>query len=320
MPEASALSAQVASELAEPVLPGVEAVADAIRRRHAPAVAAVLFYGSCLRRGTTEGVLDFYVVVDGYRRAGSSWPAALLGTLLPPNVHYLEVPAAGGTLRAKYALVTSSQLLRGSRPGWPDCRIWVRFCQPARCVFARDEQSRNAVVRAVARSILTAVEWMWTWLPGQGSEIRFEPARLWLHGFRETYRTELRAEQPGSVEDLYRSQAARFDRVAVLALRSLAASGRLRLRQESGLLVVEANARRRRARRLWPLRRALSKALAALGLLKTPLTFEGWAPYALWKLERHTGVHVNLTPRQERWPLVFGWPVIWRVLRERRLR
>ena len=61
------LAQRIAAELDRPPLPGVEAFCEAVRARHGDAVAAVLFYGSCLRKNTLEGVLDFYVLVDSYR-------------------------------------------------------------------------------------------------------------------------------------------------------------------------------------------------------------------------------------------------------------
>ena len=50
--------------------------------------------------------------------------------------------------------------------------------------------------------------------------------------------------------------------------------------------------------------------LGLLRLLKTAYTFGDWVPYVLWKLERHTGRTIELSPRQRRHPLIFGWPII----------
>jgi len=76
----------------------------------------------------------------------------------------------------------------------------------------------------------------------------------------------------------------------------------------------------RRARRLARWRRPLAKSVATLQLLKSAATFGDWLPYALWKLERHTGTHLDLSERQRRHPFVFGWPLIARVLWRRELR
>lgn len=325
MPEArpagaAALDALLAEELEAPVPAPVARMADAIRSRHG-GVAALLFYGSCLRRGTTEGVLDFYVLVDGYRVSHRSWLQALLGWLLPPNVFYLELDDGPERLRAKYAVISRHDFARAAAGRSVETRIWSRFCQPARRVWARDAAARAAVLAAVHAATLTAIERMLSWLPGEGPEQRFEPAELWTTAFRETYRTELRGEKAETIDAIYAGQAARFDRVALAALRVLEAQGRLRLRAAGRELVVASDpSGRARARRVWRLRRPLAKAFAIASLAKTPATFEGWVDYAIFKLERHSGVRVELTDRQRRRPLLHALPILLRLLRQGVLR
>jgi hypothetical protein len=55
-------------------------------------------------------------------------------------------------------------------------------------------------------------------------------------------------------------------------------------------------------------------------LLKTAFTFGDWLPYALWKLERHSGARLVASARQRRHPFLFGWPLLVRALRQRALR
>jgi hypothetical protein len=82
------------------------------------------------------------------------------------------------------------------------------------------------------------------------------------------------------------------------------------------------SARRRRQLRLgWAVRRRLGKPLAAARLIKGMATFGAdWLDYALWKLERHTGVRIEPTRWQRRYPLVACWPVFARLLAQRLLR
>ena len=64
-----AIRAFLSEELRRPPIPQVDAAAAAIRQHAGPSVAAILFYGSCLREGTVEEkIIDFYLVVDGYRQ------------------------------------------------------------------------------------------------------------------------------------------------------------------------------------------------------------------------------------------------------------
>lgn len=322
MPETrtSELDGLLAAELFAPVPAPVVAMADAIRARHA-GVASVLFYGSCLRRGTTEGVLDFYVLVDGYRAAHRSWLQAALAWLVPPNVFYVELDHGGERLRAKYAVITRRDFLRAARGRRVDARIWSRFCQPARVAWARDEAARAEALAAARSATLTAVDRMLTWLPGDGPVQRFEPAELWTTAFRETYRAELRGEKAETIDAIYAGQAERFDRAAVAALRELEARGKLRVVAAGRELEVASDpAWRARARRSWRLRRPLAKAFAIAALVKTPATFDGWVDYAIFKVERHSGVRIELTERQRRRPFLHAVPILFRLLRQRVLR
>jgi len=99
---------------------------------------------------------------------------------------------------------------------------------------------------------------------------------------------------------------------------------------EEGVLVLKSSAAtysvrmepalRRRLVVGWKARRPVAKSLYAVRLVKPAVTFGDWLPYAIWKLNRHTGVRIEPTDRQRRHPLVYGWPVILRLLRQQKLR
>jgi len=82
----AALRDLLAAELDVEVAPGVARIAEAVRVRLGGAVAAILFYGSCLRDRSDDGVIDFYVIVDGYRAAYGRALPAMANALVPPNV------------------------------------------------------------------------------------------------------------------------------------------------------------------------------------------------------------------------------------------
>ena len=314
------LEALFRTELSGPVLPGVQRVADAIRARHGEAVVALLFYGSCLRRGVTEGVLDIYAIVDSYRGAYRSPLPALLAAALPPNVHYVELLAEN--LRAKYALISLADFRQRATLASLDCRIWSRFCQPARIAWARDDRARDALAEAAAEAALTMAARMLAWAPGAARERTLDARVLWAGAFQQTYRAELRSEQTGSIEAIAAADPARYAAVLRAALNVLAERGELELlgASEGAVRVAQGAPALARARRAWRVRRPLAKALAIAGLLKTAFTFQGWLPYVVWKLERHSGAKIELSDRQRRRPLIYAWPVILRLLRSGVLR
>ena len=316
------LEAQVREELGVAPHWAASTLAEAIRERHGDAIAAVLFYGSCLRKDTHEGVLDFYVLVDSYWDLERSRFSSAANALLPPNVYYLEADSPQGVLRTKYAVISCRDFEFCASPSCTHPYIWARFAQPARCVYARDDETKDHVVRCVAQAVRTLVRRLGVFLPARAGEQRYSMAALWQEAFRRTYGAELRSESEATVRGLYEAQRERYDRAGALALMSLAEEGFLThvelLGNSAHLQMPPSRLRgeRLRWRALWP----VAKGLAVLRLFKTAATFGDWLPYALWKLERHTGVHIEPTERQRRHPLIFGWPVILRILAGKKLR
>ncbi len=311
----------VSAELSRPAPDAARLLTEAIRSRHGDALAAVIFYGSCLRKETHEGVLDFYALVDSYASAYPSRALAVANSLLPPNVFYLEQESPLGRLRAKFAVLSTADFSHAVGPRCLHSYIWARFAQPALLVYARDDSARDAAISGAEQAVLTLVSQLVPLLPAEEDGRDFAPAEFWRTAFRETYAAELRAEAPESIDGLYFAAPERYDAALRAALRSLEQAGRLELVAGDGELRVRMDPRRRRrARRSWRRRRPLAKALGVARLLKTAGTFGDWLPYAIWKLERHSGVSVELSERQRRWPLVWGWPVLFRLLRQRNLR
>jgi len=298
-------------------------MAGEVRRRFGGGVAAVLFYGSCLRRKSAEGVLDLYALVDDYRAVYPSRGLARLGALLPPNVHLLRLEGEGTApaLQAKVAVIRMDDFRRAAEGRGIDTRVWARFCQPAVLVWARDAVARHAVHAAVEAATLAAVDRMRCWIPGAEAEQRVAPGELWRRGFAETYRAELRSEREAAIREIVESDPARYARVARAALAVLEQRGRLHVRDQGDRLWVRSDPRARaRARRSWHLLRRAAKVRAAAGVVKTAATFDDWPSYVLWKLERQSGVKVQVSERQRRHPWLLGWPVLWRLLRQGALR
>jgi hypothetical protein len=131
----------------------------------------------------------------------------------------------------------------------------------------------------------------------------------------------MRPESPAAIESLVATDPPRYEKVLRVALAALEARGELRVAWDAGRFwPVQSAAAGARARRAWRLRVPLAKLAYVAQLLKTAFTFGDWLPYALWKLERHTGSRIPYTERQRRHPLIFGWPLLFRVLRRGMLR
>jgi len=305
------------AEQRQDVAPEAHVLSDEIRRRHGDAVDAVLFYGSCLRRSYVDGgVLDFYVVVDSYRRAYRSRLLALANDILPPNVFYVDLPVEGRSLRMKYNVISRRDFAAACRPESLHSIVWARFCQPSALLHVRDESLRRGLAEDAAEATMTMLGRMLALHPGARTV-----EALWQAGFATTYTTEFRPETSDTIATVYQAVPERYARVTALAVDAMRSRGLVEGSIDGEKVEVGMDEATRHAIvASWRRKVPVAKALYALRLLKTAATFGDWLPYALWKLTRHTGVVVELTERQRRHPLVFGWPVIFRLVRGRTLR
>ena len=63
----------------------------------------------------------------------------------------------------------------------------------------------------------------------------------------------------------------------------------------------------------WSLRHALGKPLNFVRLMKSAYTFDGGVDYLIWKIERHSGVRMGVTPWQRRHPILASPYVLWQL-------
>ncbi|MEM7544840.1 MAG: hypothetical protein AAF367_04820 [Pseudomonadota bacterium] len=250
------LQAFVTAELNQPTL--AEATAFAASLGAKPGVAAVLFYGSCLQRGTTEGMLDFYALTDSILPYGQNRISAAANRILPPNVY----PENFQALKAKVAVVPFDVFhQRMSLRSW-DTTFWARFCQRTAIVWARDDAARAAAAQAVTTGVETAAIWAERLTPGTGG------VAAWRGLFAKTYKVEIRVERPGRAADIVGADEDRF--------------------AELWPLTGDARAKAPPASSFgWTFRWLWGKPLHVSRLLKAAFTFEGGPQYLLWKIRRH---------------------------------
>ena len=294
-----ALEARVAAGLAAEVHPAVAAFAA--RLAEEAGAAAALFYGSNLRTGELDGVLDFYLLLPG-SQAGRIWP----------RVSYHEWSRDGRTLRAKVARMAFATFERAARGESRDTTIWARFVQPSALVWSRGEEWRARAAAAIAHAARTAARLAAALGPEQGVAEDY-----WRALFRATYRAEFRVEKAGREDSILAVNAGHFAGLLPLAWE---AQGIAFSREGERLAPRLTAGERRRVLRWWARRRRLGKPLNLARLLKASTTFDGAARYAAWKIERHTGVPVAVTPWRERHPVLAAPGVLFRVWRARRAR
>ena len=289
----------IRTELERSVPPEAHALAETLAAENGDTVLAILFYGSCLRNETTEGVLDFYVLVDSYSRYHSSRLGALANALLPPTVQYRPGDAA----RAKIAVVSLSSFAKRMRPDSNDTTMWARFCQPSALLYARDPEALDATVHAIADAVATGAVWAKR-LGSEGSG----SADLWTALFRNTYGAELRVEDGRDRgNEIYQQATEYFDKLLPLALAHADSN-----QQRNGWKSHPASD----AQRTWSRKKFHGKVYNVSRLVKAAFTFDQKVEYIQWKVERHTGRPLELTDFQKRYPLIAAPRVLWKLWRE----
>lgn len=291
------LEPRVAAMLARQVRPKVAEFARTLGEE--ASALAVLFYGSNLRTGSLEGVLDYYVLTPGAPERG-----------LWPRVSYREWQVGGETLRAKIATMTLAKFAEACRGDTLDTTIWARFVQPSALVWAKDEEAAAQVRASVADAARTAGRLAAALGPAQGRAEDY-----WRSLFRATYRAELRVEAPGREDSILAANPAHF---AGLLPASWVSAGVPFGESGAELAPRLEPAERDRLKRWWAVRRRMGKALNVARLVRATTTFEGAARYGAWKVERHTGVAVEMTPWRERHPVLAAPGVLWQVWRARK--
>ncbi|MCP5145528.1 MAG: hypothetical protein H6978_12025 [Gammaproteobacteria bacterium] len=285
----------------------VQTLLSLIIDRHGNAVRAVLLYGSYLR-GTRGTLLDFYVLVDDYAGALPAWWQRLGNRLLPPNVYYLQQRHADGrAINAKYAVVSVphfEHLLANDFHSY----FWARFTQPCALIWTADSTLQGRVAHARASAVASFARRV---LPLFEGSAPFSAAELWRRGLNLTYGCELRSEGAGKGTTLVDAEPEYWQQLTSALAQdtqwlSAAADGRWFATLETSSEATLWG---------WRVRRWQGKLLSVLRLIKGALTFNDPLDYVLWKIERHSGVHVEPTPLQRRWPLLFAWPLLWRVYR-----
>ena len=269
----------------------------ALQERYGSSIKAVLLYGS-YTRGARDSLVDLYVLLDGYPAVLPGWQV-LANKILPPNVYQLEAETG---VRCKYALMPLRQFARRLDRDFHSY-FWARFAQPCQLLYASDGVTAKTLVTALAAGVRRFLRET-SVAPGMdAARIAADSKAAFVEGLRLTYGCELRAESQFRAGELVASNAEYFE-----ALGGAWSDEQLAEQLASPDTLLFGSAR-------WPLRSALGKFLSIARLVKAAATFNDGFEYLLWKIERHSGIYIEPTALQRKLPLMFGWPLFWRLYR-----
>jgi len=277
-------------------------IIDAIETRHPDRVQAFVYYGSSLREMDNPGkMLDFYVLIDDYRKAHKTRLRAWLNQHIPPAVYYIEREDESGVVSTcKYSLMTLDEFERRSGKDAFHSQVWGRFSQPCVLLRAKTDDIAERVYQARSKAV--------RYMASQSAPLlvpKATAAEVWGRGFYESYRTELRPESSvGRSQEIVERFSERYEKLTT------ALYGKP---DEDNNYALEGNAKTLEKR--WFFRRLRGKPRSILRVAHGALTFEGGLDYVLRKLKNHSGVDFTPSAFQRKHPLltapIMGW-TLWR--------
>lgn len=297
---------------------------EALLAAAGPTVRSVLLFGSRLVRSDPDdhSAWDVVVVVDDYRAfhrrlvAGGhhrrpAWLLSLLARVLPPNITAFD--PGGGESLAKCAIVSETHFVRALGPAAPDHFLKGRMVQTVAVLWSADAEAERTVTRALETARRDVLRWVGPYL-GDHPE-GFTPAELGRRLLTISYDGELRPERGDRVEQVFDAQRAYLTETYRRVLDEAAERGEVvALGEDRYRLARPPAAGRRSALKLYFAR---SKVRSTMRWLKHVATFNDWLTYIERKVERRTGMAVDITPWERRLPLLLLWPKVVRVLRHR---
>ena len=307
------MSNQLIEYLSDHLISNSDSILDAfvneINSELGDAVLAIVFYGSCLRTHEYDNaMLDFYVVVDDYRNCYSSRLEGIVNAVLPPNVYFCPTHVKDKKYASKYAVITLKHLYKEVSENAFHPYFWARFCQPISTIFIKSEQVRKDILSVQATAIQTFLN------ATQCNEQAPESAKnnveaLWVRGFELTYAAELRAESKGRAQYIFENNRDFYAGIS----HTLVSSKDQVITQDNSKSLA-------RFKYSWRLRNILGRCLSILRLFKASFTFKNGVDYIAWKIERHTGTKIAVTPRLRRFPWIFAWPILYKLLSKRTIK
>ncbi len=285
------------------------------------AIRAILLFGSQLVRASpsAHSAWDLVVVVDAYgpfHRALSAaghhrrppWLLSALGAWLPPNITAFD--PGGGLPLAKCAIVSTEHFGRALGPDSPDHFLKGRMVQKVGVMWVRSDADEAWVGERLANARRDVLAWAGPYL-----DESFTPAELAQRMLQVSYGGEVRPESADRVDAVFEAQRDFLVEAYAAVLGEAEDRGEV-VRLAGGRFSFEGShvpvARRRMDRYF-----AWSKVRATLRWAKHIVTFNDWLTYIQRKVERRTGVEIEITPWERRLPLLLLWPKAIRVLRAR---
>jgi hypothetical protein len=305
-------------------------------------IECIFMYGSMLNPllSSQTSYPDFYVIVDNYGKFYKSNAHTLLNRVLPPNSYFLKLNNNGTSMPSKYCVIDKHDLHRLTHyPHIKDFFIAGRLAKRIAILYTKDReflsQFIDNIYNAMHFNVMFALsdladtgftpleaDMSENDLPDQKSAPKrakpltgftFDDFMITLLGL--SYRAEIRTETDDKITSLYSSEKDFYEKIYTLFLEQEISNGTVeRINGRYRTIKPYFNhdhvsgfisTCRWRAVCRWP---------------KSIYTFSNFVDYLELKIERTTGEKLYLTKWDRKFPLIFGWRHLFRLLKKKALR
>ena len=273
-------------------------------------ILAIIFYGSCLNDVTKKesSTPDFFLIVKSYGAFHKNSIHSLLNRILTPNTYSINQ----GELKGKYNVISLKDFQRETSPYAKDIYNLGRLSKRTAIIYSLDNEILNSVIKSIAKAYYTVAEKSFFLVPE-----KFRMAEFLDSCLRISYIGEKRVEADNKIEKLLKSEEKFYSLIYSLIIEDLILEGALQknrddsftkkiglLREAFGSLRIKFFLRKSviRAKMRWP---------------KSIFTFKGWVDVLLAKIERTKGIKLNLTEKERRHPLIYGWKYYFRLKKDK---
>ncbi len=277
-------------------------------------IEIIFTYGSTLssRMATNSSYPDFYIIVNNYMRFYKSRVHAALNNIVPPNSYFLKIEKNGVIMPSKYCVID----MKGFRDAADakktnDLYIAGRLTKRIGIMYVKNEQVLLDLIENIYNALHFNV--MLALSDINGKEFTMDEFILTLLGL--SYRAEIRTETPDKILSIYESEPDFYKTIYTMLLEQEINNNTVK---KSGGKYEVINAYfskqyvkgfisrgRRRAVYRWP---------------KGVYTFKNYVDYLETKIERTTGEKLNLTKWDHRFPLIFGWRHLFKLLKKKAIK
>jgi hypothetical protein len=272
-------------------------------------IDSIIFYGSCLSTKTSKesSTPDFFIIVPSYRGFYRNVTHTLLNRVLTPNTYSITYEGKKG----KYNVISTRDFARETSSQAKDIYNLGRLSKRVGIAYTSNEAMLNKIVTCFANAFYTVAGKIYYLLPA-----KFTLNDFVKHCLNISYVGERRVEADNKIEKLFLSEEKFYTTVYGLILKDFEETGLVeRNGSEYSIRIVQGYAMQRAKTKLFLTK---SRVRAKLRWPKSMFTFKGWVDVLLAKIERTKGIKLELTEKERKYPLIYGWKY-YRKLKKQKL-